>query len=149
MSKWWKQLWNIKFSKIWILRKNNRKLQDSSILRLQIFKFSMLTHVCGVARGSRLTWCEALSVMMCLGAAEGQNPALSAQKWKTMAFDTLISLISRVICQKIFFTVQKCQSEHKLLEYLNFGFRFDLSSSFRRRTVPPHIDVSGPPKMNF
>ena len=30
--------------------------------------------------GCLLTWCEALSVMMCLRAAEGQNPALSAQK---------------------------------------------------------------------
>ena len=30
--------------------------------------------------GCPLTWCEALSVMMCLRVAEGQNPALSAQK---------------------------------------------------------------------
>ena len=41
----------MKFWEIEISLKNSRKLQDSSIFRFQIFKFSMLTHVCGVARG--------------------------------------------------------------------------------------------------
>ena len=45
-----------------------------SIFRLQIFKFPMLTHVCGVARGSQglthMVWCEALSVIVLLRGSE-------------------------------------------------------------------------------
>ena len=50
---------------------------------------------------------------------------------------------------EISITLKKYETEYKLSEYLNFSFIFDLSSSFCRRTVPPHIDVSGRPKMNF
>ena len=50
---------------------------DFSISNIQIFHADACVRCC---EGCLLTWCEALSVMMCLRAAEGQNPALSAQK---------------------------------------------------------------------
>ena len=50
---------------------------DFSISNIQIFHADACVRCCA---GSPFTWCEALSVMMCLRAAEGQNPALSAQK---------------------------------------------------------------------
>ena len=50
---------------------------DFSTSNIQIFHADACVRCCA---GSLLTWCEALSVMMCLRAAEGQNPGLSAQK---------------------------------------------------------------------
>ena len=50
---------------------------DFSTSNIQIFHADACVRCCA---GFLLTWCEALSVMMCLRAAEGQNPALSAQK---------------------------------------------------------------------
>ena len=52
-------------------------LIDFSISNIEIFHADACVRCCA---GSPFTWCEALSVMMCLRAAEGQNPALSAQK---------------------------------------------------------------------
>ena len=50
---------------------------DFSTSNIQISHADACVRCCA---GLSLTWCEALSVMMCLRAAEGQNPALSAQK---------------------------------------------------------------------
>ena len=86
----------MKFSKIWKFRKFIMSCMLWSIFRFQIFKFPMLTHVCGVARGFRLTWCEALSVMMCLGAAEGQISSLYAQKQKSVLFGPCESSFSEL-----------------------------------------------------
>ena len=50
---------------------------DFSTSNIQISHADACVRCCA---GFLFTWCEALSVMMCLRAAEGQNPALSAQK---------------------------------------------------------------------
>ena len=48
---------------------------DFSTSNIQIFHADACVRCCA---GSPLTWCEALSVMMGLSAAEGQIPGLSA-----------------------------------------------------------------------
>ena len=50
---------------------------DFSIANIEIFYADACVLCCA---GFLLTWCEALTVMICLGVAEGQNPGLSAQK---------------------------------------------------------------------
>ena len=48
---------------------------DFSTSNIQISHADACVRCCA---GSLLTWCEALSVMMCLRAAEGQIPSLYA-----------------------------------------------------------------------
>ena len=48
---------------------------DFSTSNFQIFHADACVRCCA---GCPLTWCEALSVMMCLRAAEGQIPSLYA-----------------------------------------------------------------------
>ena len=49
---------------------------DFATSNIQIFHADACVRCCA---GSPLTWCEALSVMICLGTAEGQNLSIYAQ----------------------------------------------------------------------
>ena len=50
---------------------------DFSTSNIQIFHADACVRCCA---GFRLTWCEALSVIICLGEAEGQNRGLVAHR---------------------------------------------------------------------